>query len=280
MWILLVGAYGLIKGVRDVIKKKSLEISSPIEVLFFYTLISLVLVTPGIKTALAMDMSYMWFIILKSFIIFVGWMCGYKAMSKMPVSLYGVMDMTRVIFAAGLGVMILGESISLFKGVGLALVLIGLLLVNMRKDASEKQGTKLSIILMMLVCCLCNAGSEILDKFLMPHMDSTQLQFWYMLYLVLFYLIYILLTKTKLQFSALKKNYWIWISSVLFVIGDKALFIACASPNSSVIAMTLIKQCSVLFTIIGGKLVFHEKNIIYRLICACIIIAGIVIAVL
>ena len=280
MWICLVGIYGLIKGIRDIIKKKSLEISSPIEVLFFYTLISFILVMPGVKSAVSMDMHYMGFIVIKSFIIFAGWICGYKAMSKMPVSLYGVMDMTRVLFAAGLGVMILGEKISFFKGIGLVMVLAGLLLVNMRKDPNEKRGTKLKIILMMLVCCLCNAGSEILDKFLMPHMESSQLQFWYLFYLVIFYFLYILFTKTKLQWQALKKNYWIWISSVLFVIGDKALFIACASPNSSVIAMTLIKQCSVLFTIIGGKFVFKEKNIAYRLLCACIIIAGIVIGVL
>lgn len=280
MWIFLVALYGVIKGARDIMKKKSLQISSPIEVLFFYTLLSFLIILPGAKTALAMDMHYMGYIAVKSFIIFVGWMCGYKAMSKMPVSLYGVMDMSRVIFAALLGVMILGEEFTAAKTVGMLLVLVGLLLVNVKRDGTMKKAADAKIIAMMLVCCLCNAVSEILDKFLMPKMDSTQLQFWYMLYLVLFYLAYIVVTRTKVSIKCLKKNYWIWICAILFVIGDKALFIACAEQNSTVIAMTLIKQCSVMITIWGGKIVFGEKNVLYRTLCAGIIIAGIVVALL
>ncbi len=280
MWIFLVVLYGVIKGVRDIIKKKSLQISSPIEVLFFYTLLSFLIILPGAKTAAAIDMHYMGYIVIKSFIIFVGWICGYKAMSKMPVSLYGVMDMSRVIFASLLGVAILDESFTAAKTVGMLLVLAGLLLVNAKRDAAAKTSADAKIIVLMLVCCLCNACSEILDKFLMPKMDSTQLQFWYMLYLVLFYLAYIVITRTKVSIKCLKKNYWIWISAILFVIGDKALFIACAEQNSTVIAMTLIKQCSVMITIWGGKLVFGEKNVLYRTLCAGIIIAGIVVALL
>lgn len=280
MWIFLVVLYGVIKGVRDIIKKKSLQISSPIEVLFFYTLLSFLIILPGAKTAAAIDMHYMGYIVIKSFIIFVGWICGYKAMSKMPVSLYGVMDMSRVIFASLLGVAILDESFTTAKTVGMLLVLAGLLLVNAKRDAAAKTSADAKIIVLMLVCCLCNACSEILDKFLMPKMDSTQLQFWYMLYLVLFYLAYIVITRTKVSIKCLKKNYWIWISAILFVIGDKALFIACAEQNSTVIAMTLIKQCSVMITIWGGKLVFGEKNVLYRTLCAGIIIAGIVVALL
>jgi drug/metabolite transporter (DMT)-like permease len=67
---------------------------------------------------------------------------------------------------------------------------------------------------------------------------------------------------------------------VLFVIGDKALFIACAQQDSAVITMTLIKQCSVLITIIGGRLVFKEKGVLHKLLCACVIIAGIAVAVI
>lgn len=280
MWIFLVVLYGVIKGVRDIIKKKSLQISSPIEVLFFYTLLSFLIILPGAKTAAAIDMHYMGYIVIKSFIIFVGWICGYKAMSKMPVSLYGVMDMSRVIFASLLGVAVLDESFTAAKTVGMLLVLAGLLLVNAKRGAAAKTSADAKIIVLMLVCCLCNACSEILDKFLMPKMDSTQLQFWYMLYLVLFYLAYIVITRTKVSIKCLKKNYWIWISAILFVIGDKALFIACAEQNSTVIAMTLIKQCSVMITIWGGKLVFGEKNVLYRTLCAGIIIAGIVVALL
>ena len=135
---------------------------------------------------------------------------------------------------------------------------------------------------MVIVSCLMNAVSEILDKYLMGGggLESGQLQFWYMLFLVILYFGYMLVSRTKIEWRNIFKNYWLIIMSVLFVFGDKALFEACKYPDSSVITMTLIKQCSVLITIIGGRLVFKEKHTLYKLMCAAVIIAGIVISVI
>ena len=80
------------------------------------------------------------------------------------------------------------------------------------------------------------------------------------------------------MWSALK-NYWIWILSLIFVIGDKALFIANQSPDSKVTIMTLLKQAGCIVTILAGKFIFKEKNIGYKLFCAGVIITGIVLSV-
>lgn len=278
MWIALVSLYGVFKGFRDIIKKKALEKNSAMEVLFFYTLISFLFVTPEAKGALSMDMRYIGFIMIKSAIIFIAWMCSFKAITKLPIGFFGIMDMSRVIFASVLGIFILGEVMTVKKLLGMALVLLGLLLVNLKKEKNGEK-TRVLYIVLVLISCLMNAISEMLDKMLMGHMESGQLQFWYMFFLVVLYLGYMLVTRTKINFRTLKSNYWILILSLLFVIGDKALFVACQQENSTVIAMTLIKQCSVMITIIGGRLVFKEKNTIYRLICAAVIIAGIMVAV-
>ena len=135
-------------------------------------------------------------------------------------------------------------------------------------------------IVLVLISCLCNAVSELLDKMLMQSMNSGQLQFWYMFFMVILYLGYMIVTKTKIDFRTIYKNYWILILSVLFVIGDKALFIACSKQESTVVAMTLIKQCSVMITIIGGRIVFKEKRTLYKMGCAAGIIAGLVLAVM
>lgn len=278
MWIALVSLYGVLKGIRDIIKKKALEKSSAMEVLFFYTLLSFIFVLPETKSALSMDMHYIGFIMIKSTIIFIAWICSFKAISRLPIGFYGIMDMSRVIFATLLGMLALGEVMTRQKLIGMALVLIGLLLVNLKKDKNGEKA-KFIYIVLVLVSCLMNALSELLDKMLMQHMESSQLQFWYMFFLVVLYLGYMLITRTKINFKSLKSNYWIIILSVLFVVGDKALFVACGYDNSTVIAMTLIKQCSVLITIIGGRLVFKEKNTLYRILCAAVIIAGIMTAV-
>lgn len=278
MWIALVSLYGVLKGARDIIKKKALEKNSAMEVLFFYTLLSFIFVLPEAKSAFSMDMRYIGFIMIKSVIIFIAWMCSFKAIKKLPIGFYGIMDMSRVIFAALLGMIALNEVMTASKLAGMGLVLAGLLLVNLRRDKNGEKAKAVYIVL-TLISCLMNAISELLDKTLMQHMESSQLQFWYMFFLVVLYLGYMLVTRTKINFKMLKTNYWIIILSILFVVGDKALFVACSYENSTVIAMTLIKQCSVMITIIGGRLVFKEKNTIYRLICAAVIIAGIMIAV-
>lgn len=281
MWIALVCVYGVIKGIRDVIKKKAMEKSSAMEVLFFYTLISFLFVTPEAKNALSIDYSYMWLIAIKSLIIFIAWICSFNAIKKLPIGFYGIMDMSRVIISTSLGVLVLGEMMTQNKIIGMTLVIAGLIMVNLGSGKKGGERPKAIYILLVMISCFGNATSAMFDKILMSdnHMNSGQLQFWYMLFLVLLYVGYILVTRTKINWRAVIKNYWILILSILFVIGDKSLFIANSDPNSSVVTMTLVKQCSVLITILGGRIVFKEKRVLYKLICAAAVIAGIVIAV-
>lgn len=279
MWIALVGLYGVLKGFRDIIKKKAMEKSSAMEVLFFYTVISFLFVTPEIKNALSIDFHNIGFIMIKSVIIFIAWICSFKAIKKLPIGFYGIMDMSRVIFATALGVIVLKETLTEHKIVGMVLVIIGLLFVNMGKKSGGDK-TRPVYIMLILISCLCNATSELLDKVLMQSMNSGQLQFWYMFFLLVLYLGYMLVTRTKIRWSMIFKNYWILILSVLFVVGDKALFIACSKPESTVVAMTLIKQCSVMITILGGRIIFKEKRTLYKMLCAAVIIAGIIFAVM
>ena len=138
---------------------------------------------------------------------------------------------------------------------------------------------------MALFSCLLNAVSGLMDKILtnmdLPiYMTPSQLQFWYMFFLTCFYAAYFLLSRTKADVKGAVKNYWIWILSVLFILADRALFIANQEPDSKVTVMTLIKQSGCIVTILGGRLVFKEKNIVHKLICAAVIVAGIVIGVL
>ena len=66
----------------------------------------------------------------------------------------------------------------------------------------------------------------------------------------------------------------------MFILADRALFIANEIPDSKVTVMTLIKQSGCLVSIVGGRLFFKEKNIGFKLVCAGVIIAGIVIGVM
>lgn len=337
LWIWLVLLYGVIKGAREIVKKKSMERSSVLEVLFLYTLLSFLFVVPTAPAAVGVEPQMMLYIVLKSFVIFVAWILGFKALRKIPISLYGLLDLSRVIFSTLMGVIFLREVMHTGQIIGLIFVCAGLLLcrygevftakketemvtgaagqkeisasagqneqgaiptsagqkaqkvisasVGQKKSGKETEGAgAVSVTLVFFALCsaFLNGVSGTLDKALMRSgkLTSTQLQFWYMLFLVLFYGAYIVITREKIHWKATLKNYWIWILSIIFVIGDKALFIANQSPDSKVTVMTLLKQVSCIVTILAGKFLFKEKKIAYKLFCAAVIITGMVIAVL
>jgi len=289
MWMLLTLFYGLVKGGREIVKKKAIEKSTVFEVLFFYTLFAFLFLIPGAvmdpkDNITGLSYIQLGFIAIKSFVIFIAWICSFKAIEKIPISVYGLLDLSRVIFATLLAVFVLGETIGRTQIPGLILVALGLVLLKFgSKKEPEKSGT--IYIFMALLSCLLNAVSGMMDKILTNEeldigMTPGQLQFWYMLFLTMFYGMYFFFSKTKLDLKKNLKNYWIWILSIMFVLADRALFVANKDPASRVSIMTLIKQSGCLVTILGGRLIFKEKNIVKKLVCAAIIITGIVIGVL
>lgn len=295
MWIWLVLLYGIIKGMREIIKKKALEKNSTIEVLFLYTLLAFVMVLPDAKNAAGLEPKYYFYIGLKSFVIFLAWIFSFKAIKKMPISLYGVLDLSRVLFATLLGVIVLQEALGVFQIIGLVFVSAGLLLLKYKpgngsgketrpgqsvRRTSDKEQVDVKIVLMAFASCLFNALSGLLDKILMKDISSSQLQFWYLLFLVCFYFLFILVTRTKIRFIQVLKNYWVWILSLLIVVADRVLFVANGMDGSRVTVMTLLKQAGCVVTILAGRFLFREKNTGHKLFCAAIIIAGIVIGVM
>ena len=297
LWIPLILFYGVAKGVREALKKKSMQTCTIIEVLFFYTFFAFLLTIPFSigQNIFGVSIKYHAVILLKAFIIFVGWICALNAMKKLPLSVYCILDMSRMLFSVLLSIIFLGEAIGVFKGVGFGLVLIGILLVNLKKDNKTNEKIRFQSILLVIISCILNAISAVIDKLALstdPNrwlfgnelLSDGQMQFWYMLYLTSFYGIYmiirILFAKERVNVKKCLSCPWIYLLSIIFMLADKAMFIANSSEYSTVGAMTVMQQISVVVTIILGKIIYKEKNIVYRLICAGIIIAGIIISVI
>ena len=278
-WILFVIIYGLLKGSREGMKKAAFKKSSSNEILFFYTLIGFLLVTPGIGEALKTPPIFIFWSFVKALVVSVAWIFSFKALRKMSVSMYGIMDLSRMVFSTLLGVFVLGELFTVRKGIGLLLVLTGLFMVNMKKS-TENSKMSLSVLTAALLNCFLNSISGTMDKILMKDMTSAQLQFWFMLFSAIIYGIILIMCKEKVSIKCLKNNFWIPLLALSLIVGDKLLFEANANPHSQVTLMTIIKQCSVLVTVLTGWLIYKEKNIPYKLMCTGIVLSGIFIAVL
>lgn len=289
-WIILVLVYGILKGIRDISKKKALETSGVVETLFVYTLIAFLLVTPDVRSAGGVATKDLLLTAVKSFIIFVAFLCSFYAIEKMPVSIYGIIDLSRMLFSLILGVIVLHEVMGLNQYLGIALVVGGLLLLKYKPSFLTGKSTAtavadgnrskitVGILILAFISTFLNAVSGIMDKILMRTMSSAQLQFWYMLFMVIYYALYVLVTRTKIHWKSVLKNYHIWLIAVLFIIADRCLFIANGDPSSKVTVMTILKQVCVAVTIVGGKIVFKEKDMAYKLFCALIVVAGVVLS--
>ena len=297
LWIPLILFYGVSKGVREALKKKSMQTCTIIEVLFFYTFFAFLLSIPFSigQNIFGVSIRYHATIIFKAFIIFLGWICALNAMKKLPLSVYCILDMSRMLFSVLLSIIFLGEAVGIFKGIGFGTVLIGILLVNLKKDNNINKKVGFQAVLLVFISCILNAISAIIDKLALSSapnrwffgnelLSDGQMQFWYMLYLASFYGIYmimrILFAKERVNVKKCLTCPWIYLLSIIFMLADRAMFIANSSEYSTVGAMTVLQQISVVVTIFLGKIIYKEKNIAYRLICAGIIIAGIVISVI
>jgi len=295
VWIILVLIYGTIKGIRDIAKKKAMENNGLVEVLFVYTLMSFLLVTPEIRGAGGVATRDMLLTMFKAFVIFLAFLFSFYAIEKLPLSLYGVMDLSRVGFSMLLGVVVLHETLGIYQWIGLILVGGGILLLkykpsflagnsgDVEKKTEKKKdftGATTLVVILAFLSAFLNAISGTLDKILMKTMTSGQLQFWYIFYMLIYYGIFVLVTKTKINWKSCLKNVYIWAIAILFIIMDKCLFVANAYEASSVTVMTLLKQISVVVMIVGGRLIYKEKDSTYRMFCALVVIAGIVVSAL
>lgn len=279
LWIFFVIIYSLLKGSRDGMKKAALKKSSSTEILFFYTLIGLILVLPFSKDAFSIAPVYIFYSFIKALVVCTAWLCALWALKSISVSLYGIMDLSRMVFSTLLGVFVLGENLTPQKIIGIIAVLTGLFLVNLKRNSSAEKTTAVALVA-ALANCFFNAVSGTMDKVLTKDMTSSQLQFWFMLFLVIIYGVIIFIRGEKITLGHLKTNYWIPLMSLSLVIGDRLLFEANAASQSQVTLMTIIKQSSVLVTVLTGWLVFKEKHILYKLMCAGIVLLGIFIALL
>ena len=293
LWVILILIYGIFKGLREGLKKKAMETNSIVEVLFFYTLFAFLMTIPMSISADLFDVSlkYHLVLIVKSGIIFAAWLCALNSIKRLPLSVYSVMDMGRIISAILLGVILLDEKLGVFQILGICLVIIGITLVNLKTKRGVDEKASKRVIILVAISGLLNSISSVMDKWLLSKepnrflfgdetIETAQLQFWYMLYLVAFYGAYILIKREKIDVVKCVKCPWIWLLSLLFVVADKCLFIANSDPNSTVVVMTLVKQSSVLVTIGMGWLIYKEKNILWRIACAILVIGGIMLSII
>ena len=279
-WILLTILYAIFIAFYESCKKKAIIKSSIYDVLALFSTISFLLVVFITKDAFTIDYTYLLMILIKALIIIVAWILGLKAIENMQLSIYGIVKISRIVFSVLLSCLFLNENVTFEISIGICIIVFGLILVNKTTDQGNNKQNKLKVIVLLLISCFLNSVSAILDKKILLHITSNQLQFWFLLFLMIGYWILLIVKQRKININQITKNYWIPIASIFFVFGDRFLFKANENINSKVIIMTLLKQVSVIMTILLGKIMFNEKEIFKKLLYSLLIIFGILIIII
>lgn len=275
-WIILIILYALVIGFYNCTKKKSVKKTDLYEVFAFFSLIAFILVTLTSKDV-GVELKSLYMIFIRTIIIVAGWLLAGYGISKMPISLYAVLMLSKILFTIALSVIILGEKLTITSFIGGVVVLIGLLLVNKKTNNTKKEKVSFKYVLILLLSCLLSSIASILDKQILINVTSSQLQFWFLLFFTLIMWIILLIRNKKIDIKKIKNNYWIPLMALSLVVADKFLFMANEIPESKVTIMTIVRQLSTIEVIILGKIMFNEKKILRKLLCSLIIIVGIII---
>lgn len=279
-WMTCTLIYAIFNGFFQCTKKKAVEKNSIYEVLALFSTIAFILAALTSKNVFNIGVIPLIIVFSKSVVIVISWILSLYAMRKMPISLYSVINLSRMVFSIIMSVIFLGEELTITIIIGTIIIISGLVLVNRLSSENSKKETSLKAILLLLVSCLLNSISAIIDKQILKSITPMQLQFWFLFFLAICYWIILLFKNKKINFINLKKNYWIFITAICLIVSDRFLFRANEIPESKVSIMTLIKQIAAIEGIILGKIFFNEKNIIKKLLCSLLIIVGIVLTVI
>lgn len=280
-WIVLAIIYALCVGIFECSKKKSMEKISLYDTLAGFSLFALIGAAFIDRDMFLINHNYLPLIVLKASVIVISWILCMKALKNMLMSTYGITRLSQIIYTLIMSILILGEHITIKIIIGAVITIFGLVLVNKNKDNetennSEKK-SNIKYIILLLIGVFFSSCSGIIDKIILKNITSSQLQFWFLLFLLIAYWTIALIKQRKIEIKKIVKNKWLYIAALAVLIGDKCLFIANENPESMVSVMSIIKQLSAVESVFLGKIFFCEKNVIKKLFYSLIVISGIII---
>lgn len=276
MWIGLAFISAFFLGCYDISKKKSLVNNAVIPVLFINTLFCSLLLLPLFlisycsPTTLEGTIFFMpslslighLKVLVKSIIVLSSWILGFMAVKNLPLTTTGPINATRPILSLVGAILIFGERLNFYQWIGVLLTIVSFLLLS---QTSRKEGisfTHNKWIFCMMLSTLLGAISGLYDKYLMLHLPSTSVQFWFNSYqcIMMFCILMIL------WFPKRANNPFVWRWSILALsvflsFADFVYFYALTLPGAMISIISMIRRSSVIISFGGGALLFKEKNL-------------------
>ena len=305
MWLILAFASAALLGFYDVFKKQALKANDVVVVLTLNTLFGSLIFLPFVLLSAGGQLSsdslfYVpvcgWdvhqYIILKAVIVLASWLCGYFALQNLPLTIVGPINATRPVMVLLGAILVFGERLNLYQWVGVLCAVFGFYLLS---RSGKKEGIDFRhnrwIVLAVLASAL-GAVSALFDKYLLAPVESggrgidhMVVQSFFMFYQFVMMAVVLLIGKYRANGAngANRANgrvfHWKWsilLISLFLCAADFVYFYALTLPEALIAVVSMIRRGSVLVSFFVGALVFHEKNLRYKVVDLALVLLSMV----
>lgn len=224
---------------------------------------------------------------LKSLILTIGWLLGSKALRHLEISYVTPLTNLTPVFLLIWGFFFLKEVPSAMQYAGVGLLILGAYWLQADHHFSSLirpwRVFKNKYSVFMLVAIFFYSICAVLDKIILKEADPyTFLSFTFLVlsvhYLVVQFVKYDGLKDIRHAF--VKGKHLIFIIALLVLFSDIFYYMAVAIPGAMISLIIPVKRMSTLVaTIIGGRL-FHDRDLVYRIIACMVMIVGVVLVVI
>lgn len=304
MWILYASIYATIIGFFSVFKKKATAKTNTLFVLAFHSTLGFLLLSwTAFFDAFKISSQSFLFLLLKSFIVAFMWIFELIALKKYYISSLQPISSIKVVIGFVAGIIIFSEPFVWWKCIGVAIIFVGLVMFNFydakhiikfessksnfenmnasTHDEQQLKRNRITAITLFLLSCILSEISAILDKFILNNISPNQMQFWFMMLvsIILWICFFAACIKNKNMLVSKSdfKNFYIYLIAFILIIADRFLFTALSQPDVLVSGVSVIKQISIIVSVVFGGIWFKEPKLKNKLAFLAIILAGIVV---
>ncbi|MFR8191777.1 MAG: EamA family transporter [Lachnospirales bacterium] len=285
MWLVFAFGSALFAGLTSIlakcgIKKTDSDVATGIRTIIVLLFSWLMVFIVGSQNQIsAIDGKTLLFLILSGLATCASWLCYFKALQIGDINKVVPIDKSSTVITIILAAIILGESITLVKGVAIVLIAVGTFLMIEKKKSTNSEN-KSSWLLFAFGSALFAALTAILGKIGISGVESNLGTAIRTFVVLIMSWIMVLVTGKKDKVKEVPKNELIFICLSGIATGASWLCYYRALQDGLASVVVPVDKLSILVTILFSYIVFHEKLSVKSAIGLVGIVAGTLIMIL
>lgn len=285
MWLVFAFGSALFAGLTSIlakcgIKKTDSDVATGIRTIIVLLFSWLMVFIVGSQNQIsAIDDKTLLFLILSGLATGASWLCYFKALQIGDINKVVPIDKSSTVITIILAAIILGESITLVKGVAIVLIAVGTFLMIEKKKSTNSEN-KSSWLLFAFGSALFAALTAILGKIGISGVESNLGTAIRTFVVLIMSWIMVLVTGKKDKVKEVPKNELIFICLSGIATGASWLCYYRALQDGLASVVVPVDKLSILVTILFSYIVFHEKLSVKSAIGLVGIVAGTLIMIL